>query len=289
MPEPRVVFLVNVIAPYQKPVFDRLARHFAHMRILLSTPMESNRSWKIDWHGLDTAVQKTITINRSWRHPQGFREALYIHLPIDTVSQLRRYRANVVVSWEMGVRTMLAALYRWVYRSSKLLVWAEFSESVDHGRGRLRFLLRKILHHAVDGFLVTGESGARYLRSLGVPERKIHKIAYTTEVSYFARAEPQPSDNGCRRLLYVGQLIERKGLLPFLATLARWGEQNPDRKVEFRLAGDGPLRRALQNILCPPMSRSLSPARSATKTSRKSTRAPIRLSSQRSPIPGEWW
>ena len=36
----RVLFLTNVIPPYHKPLFDRLSRRFAALRILLSTPME---------------------------------------------------------------------------------------------------------------------------------------------------------------------------------------------------------------------------------------------------------
>jgi hypothetical protein len=213
--------------------------------------MERNRSWKLDWNGLDVAVQKTITVNRRWHHPKGFSEPAYIHFPLDTISQLKRYRAEVAVSWEMGTRTMLAALYRWLYGSSKLLVWAEFSESTDHGRGSLRLLVRRVLHHAVDGFLVTGESGARYLRSLGVPDRKIHKIFYTTEVSRFVRLRV-PLIDRTRRLLYVGQLIERKGLLQFLDTLACWGKQHAEHSVTLTLAGEGPLRLALEHHRLPP-------------------------------------
>ena len=49
-------------------------------------------------------------------------------------------------------------------------------------------------------------------------------------------------DSNAHRLLYVGQLIERKGLLPFTQALARWASAHPERKVEFVLAGYGPLR-----------------------------------------------
>ncbi len=251
----RLVFLVNLIAPYQKPIFDRLARRFPNLRVLISTPMEQNRAWKIDWEGLDVVVQKTVTVHRNWRHPQGFNEPLYLHLPMDTVQQLRRYRPDVIISWEMGARTMLAAVYRWLYRDSRLVVWAEFSEATDHGRGRVRKLIRTLLHRAIDGFLVTGESGARYLRSLGVPERKISKIVYTTEIARFAQEAQRDWLSGqapVRRLLYVGQLIERKGLRQFLAVLSRWGERHGERAVHFTLAGGGPLRDELQSYPVPP-------------------------------------
>ncbi len=249
---PRIAVLMNVIAPYQKPVLDRLSQIHPGMRIFLSTPMESNRPWKLEWQGLDVAVQKTITLKRSWRHPKGFTELLYVHLPLDTIAQLNRFRPDIVISWEMGVRTMLAAVYRRIRRGSRLIVWAEFAESTEYGRGTPRQMLRKLLHHCVDAFLVTGESGARYLRSLGVPPRKIFQIAYTTEVGRFAAVPiARRSELACR-LLYVGQLIERKGLAQFLQVLSRWAVLHSDRRIGFEFAGEGPLRGCLQEFAIPP-------------------------------------
>ena len=248
---PRIAVLMNVIAPYQKPVLDRLSQLHPGMRVFLSTRMESNRPWKLEWEGLDVVVQKTITLNRRWRHPKGFSEPLYVHLPVDTVAQLNRFRPDIVISWEMGVRTILAAAYRGIRPSSKLIIWAEFAESTEYGRGAPRQILRRILHHCVDAFLVTGESGARYLSSLGVADRKIFKIAYTTDVSRFAAVPIARPAELAWRLLYVGQLIERKGLLPFLEVLSRWALLNASRRIDFVLAGDGPLRERLQAFAVP--------------------------------------
>ncbi len=244
----RIVLITNVIPPYHKPVFDRLAQRYPGLRVLLSTPMEPNRRWNLEWEGLDVVVQKTITLNRRWRHPKGFSEPLYVHLPLDTLSQLKRFRADVVISWEMGVRTILSAVYRWTHRRTRLIVWAETAEATEHGRGMLRRVLRRILHRAVDAFLVTGDSGARYLRSLGINDRKIFKIAYTTDISRFLSANLTRGTENAERFLYVGQLIERKGLLQFLQALSRWAALHPDRKVKFVVAGTGPLRTQLESF-----------------------------------------
>jgi glycosyltransferase involved in cell wall biosynthesis len=247
----RIVLITNVIPPYHKPIFDRLAQRYPRLRVLLSTPMEPNRRWNLEWEGLDVVVQKTITLNRRWRHPKGFSEPLYIHLPVDTLSQLRRFRAEVVISWEMGVRTILSAAYRRTHPGTRLIVWAETAEATEHGRGMMRGLLRRIIHRAIDAFLVTGDSGARYLRSLGIGDRKIFKIAYTTDISRFLSAALTRSAQNAGRLLYVGQLIERKGLLQFLQILSRWAALHPDRKVEFVVAGNGPLREKLESCETP--------------------------------------
>ena len=249
---PRVAFLTNMIPPYHKPVLDLLSTRFDAMRVLLSTPMESNRPWKLEWEGLDVVVQKTITLNGRWRHPKGFNEPLAVHLPIDTIQQLKRFGAEVVISGEMGTRTLLALLYRKLRRHSKLIVWAEVAESTEQGRGRARQILRRVLRGNVDAFLVTGESGARYLRGLGVNDQKLFKLSYTTALERFT-ADPLTRDHQqAKRLLYVGQLIERKGLAPFIKVLSEWAEANADCTVDFVLAGDGPLRGKLEQSRVPP-------------------------------------
>jgi glycosyltransferase involved in cell wall biosynthesis len=243
----RVAFLTNFIPPYHKPALDCLAKRFGALRIFLSTPMEANRPWKLEWSGLDVVVQKTMTVGGKWRHPSGFNEALAIHFPLDTLGQLRRYRADVMISGEMGTRTLLAALYRRLHRKSKLIVWAEYAEATEQGRGFARGVLRKILSRNVDAFLAVGGSGARYVRSLGVGERKIFKLSYTTDVQRFSAIQLTRQAGHAQRLLYVGQLIARKGLLQFLEVLSRWAADHPERMLEFVFVGDGPLRQQLES------------------------------------------
>lgn len=243
----RLVFLTNVIAPYWKSIFDALAPRYKNMRVLLSTRMESNRHWELDWRGLDVVVQKTITLHRRWRHPKGFTEPIHVHLPLDTIHQLRAFNADVVISNEMGARTLLALVYRKIRPSSRLIVWAEMAQSTEQGRGRVRAVLRRFLQRNVDGFVVLGESGARYIRSLGTANEKIFRVPYTTDVKRFAASPLTRPEDQTRRLLYVGQLVERKGLLPFLNVLSRWAAANPDQLIEFTVAGDGPLRNQLED------------------------------------------
>ncbi|HEY3453480.1 MAG TPA: glycosyltransferase family 4 protein [Bryobacteraceae bacterium] len=245
----RVALLTNLIPPYHKPVLDRLAKRYGSLRILLSTTMESNRPWTPEWQGLDVAVQKTWTFGRRWRHPAGFSEALPLHVPIDTFARLRRYRPDVVISVEMGMRTLLAALYRRLHRDSRLIIWAEVSEATERGRGVLRRVLRAVLARQADAFLAVGASGMRYVRGLGVAPGRVFPLFYTTDVKRFAGSDASRTPERVRRILYAGQLIERKGLVPFLAALSEWAAAHPERNVEFTIAGGGPLRTALETFV----------------------------------------
>ncbi|MBV9155724.1 MAG: hypothetical protein JO097_05660, partial [Acidobacteriaceae bacterium] len=249
---PRVAFLTNIIPPYQKPVLERLSARFGEMRVLISTPMEANRAWEAEWDGLDVVVQKTITFKGLWRHPRGFSEPVAVHVPIDTVQQLRRFGAEVVISVEMGARTLLALVYRKLQRRSKLIVWVEAADAAEQGRGWMRGRVRRFLPGHADAFLAVGERSARYVRSLGVNDGKIFKIAYTTTLDRFTAIPLTRDTEQAKRLLYVGQFIERKGLEPFVSVLSKWARANQDCKVEFILAGEGPLRARIEQASVPP-------------------------------------
>ncbi len=247
----RLAFLTNFIAPYWTPVLRSLSTSYPNMRVLISTTMEPDRSWKVNWEGLDVVLQRTMTIERHIRNRLGFRELVYVHLPIDTVSQLRRFKADVTISAQLGFRTLMAIIYRWLRPNSRLIVYADLSQHTEQARGWFRALVRKFISKNVDSFVVLGESGARYIRQLGVPNNKIFKVPYATDVSRFWNDTGSRSDELARRLLYVGQLIERKGLLQFVAALSEWVIANPTYRAELVLAGDGPLRKRLEQLAVP--------------------------------------
>lgn len=244
----RVAFLTNMIPPYHKPVLRQLARRYGALRVFISIAMEKNRPWKADWGDLDVVVQRTHTKTSTWHHPRGFSEPLAVHIPLDTLPQLGRFAPDVVISAEMGARTLLAMVFRKLNPQSRLIIWAEAAESTESGRGLARHIARKIFVKNADAFLAVGASAVKYLQGMGAPRTRIFQIAYTTDIERFAmNAETRPAKQA-HRLLFCGQFVERKGLIPFLQVLSRWAADHPRQTVEFTLAGDGPLREELRGF-----------------------------------------
>jgi glycosyltransferase involved in cell wall biosynthesis len=247
----RIALLTNFIPPYRLPVFRELARRCKDLQIFVSTPMETGRDWTPAWSGLPVNVQKSLSWRSTWKHPHRFSESLTIHVPYDTISQLRRFDPDVVISAEMGLRTLQAAAFTGLSERRKLVLWATLSETTEQGRGILRPILRKALLHSADAVVVNGASGARYVKRFGIEPKKVFRVPQTTEVRPFldiCSKKPLPIR---RRLVYCGRLIELKGLVPFLSRLAAWARRNPDRQSEFVIVGDGPLRSALAAFTCP--------------------------------------
>jgi glycosyltransferase involved in cell wall biosynthesis len=220
-------------------------------QVLISGSPAENQKGPTNWDGLPVIHQKTISFRGTWRHPHNFREPLAIHFPYDTISQLARLRPNLIVSVEFGLRTLQAAAYKTVSKQSRLVVWAALSEVTEQGRGWLRKLLRRLLLHYADAVIVNGESGARYITRFGVDPQKLFRIPQTTDIALFLSVAPNRTSTVRHRLLYAGRLIELKGILPFLSTLADWARKNTERRVEFWIAGDGPLRAQLATFPYP--------------------------------------
>lgn len=249
---PRVAFLTNFIPPYRVGTLEHLGLRCQQLQILVSTPMEENRqTWSSAWPGLDVVVQKTLTFKRPLKHPHRRDESNYVHLPLDTVHALHSFQADVIISVEMGVRSLLALLYRKLSRRCILLIWADVAESTELGRGWTRSIVRRLLCGNTDAFIVNGASGARYLRTIGVSQSRVFVIPYATDIDRFYRPNLRQVNSQHRTFVYVGQLIERKGLVPFITMLARWAEINSSSQITLLIAGDGPLRDRIANAAVP--------------------------------------
>jgi glycosyltransferase involved in cell wall biosynthesis len=248
----KVAWLAVCIPPYTAPQFRALTARFDHFRVFLSVDMEPGRHWPVQWNGLDVDLQRTFTWRRTWRHPTGFAEPTYVHIPYDTLGLLKRYDPDVVISGELGWRTLQALAYRYWRRKSRLLIRATLSERTEQGRGRPREWLRRVLLRGADAVMVNGRSGADYVRRFNVPKKKIFVTPSTTDIGPFSSVALQRSGESSHRLIYFGQLIERKGLLPFMETLSQWAMDHSSSQVQFWIIGDGPLRSILTKISRPP-------------------------------------
>jgi len=114
------------------------------------------------------------------------------------------------------------------------------SQGIEQERRLSRRLLRSFVRRLVDCCTFNGPSCKRYLKSLGLPEDKLHHLPYCvdSEVVYQGKRELVPTDKP-RKLLYSGGIIARKGVVEFTASLKKWCEANPERQVVLQLAGAG--------------------------------------------------
>ena len=235
-----VVILNNYLRMHHAVSYVELAKRVRKLTVLLSVPMEPNKDWEAEWLGLDVKMQKNWMITKKWKHSKGFTEDAYIHLPVDTVKQLKQLKPDIVFSYEMGLRTLLSGWFRKWNRKVPLVMVGNMSQNIEQERSLSRRLLRSFVRRMVDFCTYNGPSCKRYLKSIGVPENRLHHLPYCVdpEVVYRGKRELIPADKP-RKLLYCGGIIARKGVIEFTTSLKKWCQANPQRQVVLQLAGAG--------------------------------------------------
>ncbi len=252
----RVALLMNFVAPYRVPLLERLRELVGTLRVFISTPMENDRAWIPEWGTLDVVVQRNVTLYPTMTDLAGFIRPLQVHVPYDTIPRLLRYAPDVVISAELGARTLQAVLYKALRPRTKLLLWCFLSEHSERNWGLARRMLRRVILAAADGVMVNGESGARYVQRFGVADHLITRVNQPVDVARFAAAQRTRPAGACTRLLCVGMLNSRKGVLPFARRLMAWAVNNPrpagSEPAEIWWLGDGDLRAELEALPWPP-------------------------------------
>lgn len=244
----RVALLVNLIAPYRLALLERLRDRVGRLRIFVSTAMEPNRDWTPEWGSLDVVVQRTVTLERLHDRPGGISHQLYIHVPYDALPLLLAYDPQIVISGEMGARSLQAALYRRLLRPrrTRLILWATLSDHTESVKswGLTRRLLRRFLVRAADAVIVNGRSGARYIARLD-PACRVHIMNQPVDTALFAGAPLDRGPEAARRLVYSGRLVTAKGVFELQRALAERARRRPDQEIEMVWAGEGDARPAL--------------------------------------------
>ncbi|TWT71096.1 glycosyltransferase family 4 protein [Crateriforma conspicua] len=253
--EQNVVFLVNFVAPNHLAVLRELASRVRRLTVLSSVAMEANRQWDSQWDDLNVIVQRTRTVTRTAKHPGGYQEPNYIHIPLDTASQLKQLSPDAVVSLEMGARSWLAQRYcrRQPECVHVLSVYA--SQRSEAGRGWLRQRVRRHLLRRADWVTFNGPSCRRLLLSLGADAKRMSPWDYAADPrkAYRGAIESDVGRTGDASLqvLTVGQLSERKGVDVALRQLIQCCRQSGGRSVCWNLVGDGPLREQIAGAELP--------------------------------------
>jgi glycosyltransferase involved in cell wall biosynthesis len=235
----RLALLTNFIPPYRVSLFRALRKEVGELRVFISTPMESNRGWAPVWADLDVVVQHSVSMRRRWR-TRDFAEDYELHIPYDTIGQLRKWRPDVIITGELGARSFQAVMYAQLAKVPVVL-WATLSDVTEQNRGALRETTRRWLIPRFDAVIVNGEAGARYIRRYRDDEPA--RAPYTTDMNAFMQI---PLEREASGLLFVGSITERKGVSLLLDAASLWARSHPDHRLAITLIGEGPLKEVLQ-------------------------------------------
>ena len=230
----RVAFVSTSVSPYcvvPRRRIDQDGRIVT--RHIFARYLEPGRQWFVDDLTDTFEVASGFTV-------QGRDRFLYI--PTGLPGALRRFRPDVIVSEQLGTLLLFTLMYALPRGIPVILRWEGTPYTECRFAGRARRLFRRLLASRVAGFLCYSSGSERYLRSLGL-KQPARRIPYSVDDTLFH--PPQPVDGRNPRVfLFVGQIVERKGLHLLLPAYYQVARSFPD--AELWVVGDGEQRESLQ-------------------------------------------
>lgn len=243
-PRCRILIVSNIPTPNNDALFAALARQpGVELHVAYCAEREPNRAWDLgEVKQYPCTFLSELTVGPLARFNPGIVPLVRRFAPaVVVLTGGYVYPTAQLLAWWLTVRRT-----RWYYWAEEL-TWPR--ESLL--RRAVRALLRRPLRYA-HGILAIGGRSAASFRRLGIDDRKIHLFRYYADTAHFelspdARIAERSRVRGehglpssATVLLFMGQLIHRKGLDILLRAFARipGGAAGP----LLLIVGDGPLR-----------------------------------------------
>lgn len=241
----RIAIIVNMVAPYTKPLFGRLAeREECELLVVSETPMERDRHWQPETDlPFDHVLLDSWTLDLAWlARGSGFRTRFdtYIYAPKRPLRPLSAFAPDVVVASGGGIWSSPANIAALATRRRRgwafVPWWGSFTRPRPTWPRRLADPWVKHFMRTADACLPYGPRQARDLAAMGVDPARMALAPITALAPDHPPQRDSARTGRQTRFLFVGRLIESKGLEVLLRAFMGFDGG------ELWIAGDGPLR-----------------------------------------------
>jgi len=241
----KILFITNIISPYRVPLFNYLNTFSGHkIKVFFLAETAKHMRWQVDKQTIkfDYEILDGINIfipRMEWT----------IHLNKAVVKKLSRENPDVIVALGYDYPAVITALIWAKIKKRKFVLW---SGSILDSSGSKNFLVKLIKKKFIskcDAYVTYGTRATEYLLHYGADEKKITTASNTVDVNYWMKKCDElrshervlklrktfPSTN----ILFVGQLIQRKGIDTLLDAFKKVQDIHGMQEVGLIIAGDG--------------------------------------------------
>ena len=238
----RCLLLSEMLQPYRIPTFNCLAETEGFdFKVALLSVKEANREWEVEMD----RVRFDYEVLPSWDwYIQALNWGFHLNRGVRLV--LDRFKPDVIVGTGYTSPTYFAAQrYAWS-RGVGYVLWSGSTRRSSLVQNGFLASLKKRFVRKCDAYLAYGTDAADLLVDMGADRDLISVGRNTVDIDYFAEAAAQArleagyaewrSQFPSRLILYVGQMVDRKGVLDLIEAF-----RMVDRKdVGLMLLGSGP-------------------------------------------------
>ena len=233
----RVAIITNIPAPYRVDFFDYLQKNYNEydFTIIYSSKNEDNRKWDIEQEKMNQSVfleSKTIKLKKRF-------DNYYLHVPVGVAKTLQKIKPDVVVGSEYNP-TIIQALYYCKRKKIPFVSWTDGTLYSERNRNFIQKFLRRFIVARADAYIGSSTKSKEAQIYYGADERKCHISYLAVDVEKYIQ---KPQGQGKGKILYVGSLIERKGVDLLLNALAK-----VQAEFEVYFAGDGEEKEVLKEL-----------------------------------------
>ncbi len=245
----KVWLIQNIISPYRIKLFQKLAETpgVKFKVVLLARRMKNKPQWDFQLADMPFPVERVpgICFHTSY-------EKIICLSPL-LLLKLLRERPDVIICAGFSFATLMAVLHKFL-GGSKYVIWMEGTRYTE--TSRVRHLLRGPLLRLASALVDAGTLSREYMQSL-LPKSQ-NKAFFTSyncvETDRFSLDQTSPDELAefrkrypGKNILFVGQLVERKGIWPLLELyknlLTYLGAD-----LRLFIIGQGPLHRAIDEF-----------------------------------------
>ncbi|QGQ94372.1 glycosyltransferase family 1 protein [Paenibacillus psychroresistens] len=244
----KVMFITNIPTPYRVPWWNQLS-DFVDLQVIFMDKTEKNRKWE---NVLQAGKFKYSIIGGV--HVDFPKRDWTLHFNPGILYSLTKYKPQkLILGGYDSITTLLALCFAKLLRIECIL-WYESTQDSANLRQSFLKRIKTFLINRFDKYAVPGESAKANLIALGVKPQVIYIAPNVVNNTYFsekslefrATKEALKADLGLpdKVILFVGQLIERKGLHVLLEAY----KELEDDSVGLLIVGDGHLKAQYEAI-----------------------------------------
>lgn len=244
----RIVILCPWYAPYRTPLLREISKKF-DITVVYSMSRETGREWGIPNNLPFRAIfLKSIFL---WKTKQMFGEQLLIRYPAGLLKTLKERNPDVVIGLEFRLECIIGLLWA-LFKGRGYVTWSDMTHYHDILIGYTRKINRKFIlsrSHAVIGSCT--DTIDHFYNNFGYKRQKLFLSLLSAHIHehvifYADKKKKNDQSNKFIRLVYVGELVPRKGLDLLIQAFSGLLKTFPEARLT--LIGKGIEYESLKNI-----------------------------------------
>jgi len=240
----KIWLIQNIISPYRIKLFQTMSETMdvEFKLILLSKGLKYMPQWKFNPEDMPFEAERVEGIV----FYTGYENQICIN-PLLFIKMIRE-KPDVIICAGFSFATLISLIYKLIFRG-RYIIWMEGTQFTEANLSKLRRTMRKIMARFASGFVDAGTMSGKYLETLlpkqhskpffrsynCVESKKFEDNADGEELKIFRKRYCD------RNILFVGQLVERKGIIQILETYKELVKKYRG-SVGLILLGDGPMK-----------------------------------------------